>query len=90
MESGGNLLPGGAMLLDSIFVLSPGIDGRQPLRRSQAPERLRRDLQDVPDQRRRRLTRLSRFPAVVRSRTAAKGDSTTFVVRRCCQCSRGN
>ena len=35
-------------------------------------------------------TRLYRLPAVVRRRTAAKGDSTTFVVRRCRQCSGGN
>lgn len=32
-------------------------------------------------------TRLSRFPAVVRSRTAANEDSTTLVVRRCRQCA---
>lgn len=31
-----------------------------------------------------------RFAAEVRSRTAAKGDSTTFVVRRCRQCVFGD
>ncbi len=31
-------------------------------------------------------TPLSRLPAVVRSRTAAEGDSTPLVVRGCCQC----
>jgi hypothetical protein len=35
-------------------------------------------------------TFLKRLAAVVRSRTAAKGDSTMFVVRRWRQCSRGN
>ena len=35
-------------------------------------------------------TFLKRLAAVVRSRTAANGDSTTFVVRRWRQCSRGN
>ncbi len=35
-------------------------------------------------------TRLNRLAAVVRSRTAAKGDSIGFVVRRCFQCSAGN
>ena len=35
-------------------------------------------------------TFLKRLAAAVRSRTAAKGDSTTFVVRRWRQCSRGN
>ena len=35
-------------------------------------------------------TFLKRLAAVVRSRTVAKGDSTTFVVLRCGQCSRGN
>ena len=34
-------------------------------------------------------TFLNRFAALVRRRTAAKGDSTTFVVRRCVQCSFG-
>lgn len=33
---------------------------------------------------------LNRFAAVVRNRTAAKGNSITFVVRRWRQCSRGN
>ena len=35
-------------------------------------------------------TFLKRFAAEVRSRTAANGDSTTLVVRRCRQCSFGN
>ncbi len=35
-------------------------------------------------------TFLNRLAAAVRSRTAAKGDSTGFDVRRCFQCSRGN
>jgi hypothetical protein len=34
-------------------------------------------------------TFLNRFAAAVRSRTAANGDSTTFVVRRCFQCAFG-
>jgi hypothetical protein len=34
-------------------------------------------------------TFLNRLAAVVRSRTGANGDSTTFVVRRCFQCSAG-
>ncbi len=35
-------------------------------------------------------TRLNRLAAVVRSRTAANGDSIGFVVRRCFQCAFGN
>jgi hypothetical protein len=35
-------------------------------------------------------TFLNHLAAVVRSRTASKGDSTTLVVRRWRQCSRGN
>ena len=35
-------------------------------------------------------TRLNRVAAVVRSRTAANGASTTFVVRKWRQCSRGH
>ena len=35
-------------------------------------------------------TCLYRFAAAVRSRTAAKGDSTRFVVGRCFQCALGN
>ena len=35
-------------------------------------------------------TFLNRLAAAVRNRTAANGDSTTFVVRRCFQCSFGN
>src|SRR5215813_8866469 len=35
-------------------------------------------------------TFLNRFAAVVRSRTVANGDSTTLLVRKCTQCSRGN
>jgi len=35
-------------------------------------------------------TFLKRFAADVRSRTAANGDSMTFVVRRCFQCAAGN
>ena len=35
-------------------------------------------------------TFLNRLAAAVRSRTAANGDSTGFVVRRCFQCSCGN
>lgn len=62
MGSGGNLLPGDAMLLDSIYVLSAGIDGRQQLRRVQAPKRLLRDLQDFPDQRRGGLDPLVALP----------------------------
>jgi ABC-type transport system substrate-binding protein len=36
-----------------------------------------------------RSERLKRLAASVRSRRAAKGDSTTFTVRRWTQCSRG-
>jgi hypothetical protein len=35
-------------------------------------------------------TFVKRLAALVRSRAAAKGDSTTFVVRKWRQCSRGH
>ena len=37
MESGGDILPGGAIVLDSIHILRTGIDGRQQLRCIEPP-----------------------------------------------------
>jgi len=70
MESGGDLLLGDAVLLDSIHILSSGIDGRQQLRRIQTPERLLRHLQQLPDERGPGL-----HPLVPLGRRGAQADS---------------
>ncbi len=90
MESGSDLLPNDVTALDSIHILRVGIHGREQFGRIQTSNGLLRDLQDFPDQGRGRIHAFVPLPAVVRSRTAAKGDSTTFVVRRWRQCSFGN
>jgi hypothetical protein len=51
MESGADLLPGDAMVLNSIHILRTGVDGRQQLRCLEPPEGLLHDLEQFPDQR---------------------------------------
>ena len=53
------------------------------------PEALLGDHEELPDQRRGTVDLLEPLAAEVRSRTAANGLSTTFVVRRCLQCPAG-
>lgn len=90
MESGGNLLLGDGSLPNSLHVRHTGIHRWSrlgALRRRNAGSAICKTFQIsvVADS-----IRLERLPTVVRRRTAAKGDSTTFVVRRCDQCLRGN
>ena len=89
MESGGDLLLGNGSLLHSFHVRHTGIQGGEQVGRIEKPERRLRNLQTSQISVVADSTRLERLPSVVRRRTAAKGDST-FVVRRCNQCSRGN
>ena len=59
----------------------------EQLGRIEPPERPLGDEQGLPDHAVAFSVRLNRLAAVVRSRTAANGDSIGFVVRRCFQCA---
>jgi len=90
---GGGLLVGGfnGLVDDADAVLVAGAEGDlwEQVRCVEAAEALFGDEQQSPDQGGGVGDLLVALPASVRRRTAAKGDSTGLVVRRCFQCSRG-
>src|SRR5262245_63033227 len=74
----------------SVCKFPPVVNRAELRRRIESPESPLRHHQYPPDNAVAFATFLYRFAASVRRRTAANGDSITFVVRKCFQCPSGN